>query len=369
MSASPPPARSPSSAPSSAPSSPSSSAPPSAPSPSPLNTPPSTPRRAPHVTGHLLRLVGVRLVLAIATLWLLSVLVFAGAQLLPGDVGRAMLGPLADARAVAALNHQLGADRPAMEQYLDWTRHLLHGDLGQSTTYRAPVAPFIGDALINSLKLGALAFIIVVPLGIGAGVAAALYHGRWLDRLLAIIGLCAAVVPEFVSSVVLILIFGVWLHLLPIQASFAPDASIAEQLSHLILPALPLVFIFFGYIARMARAGTIEALSADYTRTAVLKGLPARTVLWTHVLRNGLAPTITVATTQLGYMIGGLVVVETLFHYQGIGSLIYNAAKARDFPMLEAGVLVVGAVYTIANLLAELLTQWLYPQTRDRGSA
>jgi peptide/nickel transport system permease protein len=130
------------------------------------------------------------------------------------------------------------------------------------------------------------------------------------------------------------------------------------------LPSIPLVLVLFGYIARMARAGTVEALDADYTRTAVLKGLPRRVVLWRHVLRNALLPTISVIATQTGYLIGGLVVVETLFHYQGIGLLIWTAARGKDFPMLEAGVLTVGVVYTVATLGADLLYSLLNPRIR-----
>jgi peptide/nickel transport system permease protein len=314
------------------------------------------------------RLVGTRVVLSLVTLIVLSVLVFAGGQWLPGDVGRSMLGPLADPGAVAALNHQLGADRPLVDQYLHWIGQLLRGDLGASYAYRAPIAPFLGHALAHSLKLGALAFAIVVPLGIAGGVFAALHAGRVLDRAISIAGLSATVVPEFVSAIVLILVFGIWLGLLPTEASFPPDAGFVTQLRHLLLPALPLVFVFFGYIARMARAGTVSALDADYTRTAILKGLPQRTVIVRHVLRNALVPTIAVATTQLGYMIGGLVVVETLFHYDGIGSLVYNAARAKDFPMLEAGVLAIGVIYTFANLLADLVTIALNPRLRTGGT-
>lgn len=288
--------------------------------------------------------------------------------MLPGDIGRAILGPLADARAVAALNHQLGADRPLFTQYTQWITHLLHGDMGTSYAFREPVAPFIGSALANSAKLGLLAFIVVVPLGIAGGVWAALHEGRWIDRTISVAGLSATVVPEFVSSIVLILVFGIWLRWLPIEAAAPPGAGVLEQLRHLILPVLPLVFIFFGYIARMARAGTVEALDADYTRTAILKGLPPHVVIFRHVLRNALLPTVTVAATQLGYMIGGLVVVETLFHYEGIGSLIYNAAKAKDFPMLEAGVLTVGVVYTVANFIADALHVTLNPRLRVRSA-
>src|ERR1700744_5112052 len=190
--------------------------------------------------SRIVRFVGVRVLLALVTLWLLSMIVFAGGQLLPGDVGRAILGPLADARAVAALNHQLGVDRPLLTQYTSWIGHFLRGDMGESYAFRAPVAPFIGSALWNSAKLGALAFVVVVPLGIAGGVYAALHAGRWIDRLISIGGLTATVVPEFVSSIVLILIFGVWLQWLPIEASYPPEASALEQLRYLILPVLPL---------------------------------------------------------------------------------------------------------------------------------
>lgn len=305
-----------------------------------------------------------RLLLSVVTLWLLSLIVFAGAQLLPGDVGRAILGPLADARAVANLNHQLGADRPLVVQYLDWIGHFVIGDMSMSYTFRSPVAPFIINAMLNSLKLAAVAFALVVPLGIGGGVWAALHVGRPLDRLISVIGLSATVLPEFVTGIVLIMIFGVWLDWLPITATAPADADPLTQIYYLLLPSLPLVFVLFGYIARMARAGTIEALDADYTRTAVLKGLPRRTVLWRHVLRNALLPTITVIATQMGYLIGGLVVVEVLFHYEGIGSLIYIAARGKDFPMLEAGILSIGIVYTFATLAADLLYSALNPRIR-----
>jgi peptide/nickel transport system permease protein len=317
--------------------------------------------------GRVARFLATRLALSLVTLWLLSVIVFAGGQLLPGDIGRAILGPLADARAVAALDHQLGADRPLLVQYVAWITHFVKGDMGMSYVFRTPVGPFIAAALGNSAKLGALAFVVVVPLGIAGGVWAAMHAGRWLDRTISIAGLSATVVPEFVSSIVLILVFGIWLRWLPIEAAYPADAGALVQLRHLILPVMPLVFVFFGYIARMARAGTVEALDADYTRTAILKGLPQHVVILRHVLRNALLPTITVAATQLGYMIGGLVVVETLFHYQGIGSLIYNAAKAKDFPMLEAGVLTIGVVYTVANLVADALSVVLNPRLRVRG--
>ncbi len=313
---------------------------------------------------NLPRLIAKRLALSLVTLWLLSTIVFLGGQLLPGDVGRVMLGPLADARAVANLNHQLGVDRPLVAQYWDWISHFVAGDMSRSYEYRAPVAPFILNALGHSIKLGAVAFVLVVPLSLVGGIWAALHAGRAVDRVITILGLSATVVPEFVTGIVLIIVFGIWLKWLPISADWPAGAGPFTQLYHLILPALPLVLALFGYLARMARAGMVEALGADYTRTAILKGLPRRDVIRRHVLRNALLPTITVIATQVGYLIGGLVVIEVLFHYQGIGSLIFAAAKAKDFPMLEAGVLTVGIIYTLATLAADLATVWLNPRIR-----
>ncbi|WP_158744165.1 ABC transporter permease [Acidisphaera sp. L21] len=315
---------------------------------------------------HLARQIGQRLGLSLLTLLLLSIVVFAGAQVLPGNVGRAILGPLADPAAVAAINHELGADQPLVLRYLGWIGKFLLGDMGQSYVFRSPVAPFVGAALLNSLKLAAVAFVIVVPLSIGAGVYAATRVGRWQDRTISIAGLSLTVVPEFVSAIALILLFGVWLRWLPISAAIRPGTDWLEQLRRLIMPALPLVIVLFGYIARMARAGTVAALEADYTRTAVLKGLPQRTVIFRHVLRNALLPTITVVASQIGYMIGGLVVVETLFRYQGIGSLILMAARGKDLPMLEAGILVVGALFVLATLAADMLQAGLDPRQRAR---
>jgi len=305
-----------------------------------------------------------RLGLALITLWLLSVMAFAGAQVLPGNIGRAMLGPFADQRAVDALNHEMGTDRPVLVQYADWVSGFVVGDMGHSYAYRTPVAPLVEVALANSAKLALVAFLLVVPLGILGGIIAALNFGRPVDRVLTVLGLSATIVPEFVSGIVLILIFGVWLKWLPISATWPNGAGPLTQLYYLLLPSIPLVLVLFGYIARMARAGMIEALDSDYTRTAILKGLPRRTVIWRHVLRNALLPTISVIATQTIYLVGSLVVIETLFHYQGIGSLIFTAANKKDFPVLQAGVLTVGALFTVASLLADLLYALLNPRIR-----
>jgi peptide/nickel transport system permease protein len=305
-----------------------------------------------------------RLGLATITLFLLTVFVFFGSQVLPGDVARRILGPFADQRAVDALNHQLGTDRPLLTQYWDWVSHFFRGDLGTSLSYNAPVSDLIGNALVHSLKLAALAFVLVVPLAVLGGLVAALKRDRATDRLITLGGLSLTVVPEFVTGIMLILIFGLWLNVLPVSANAPDGSSVLTQIRYLILPALTLVILLFGYIARITRAGTIEALDADYTRTAVLKGLPRRTVIRRHVLRNSLLPTIAVVATQTGYLIGGLVVIETLFNYPGMGRLIFTAANQKDFPLLASAVLIVGIGFLLATLLADIAYSLLNPRIR-----
>jgi peptide/nickel transport system permease protein len=306
-----------------------------------------------------------RLGLGIITLFILSLIVFFAAQVLPGDPARAILGPLAAPSAVKALSHQLGTDKPVLSQYGTWIGHIVQGNFGTSYSYQQAVGPLLGKALVKSLELAALAFVIVVPLGIGGGVIAALNYGKPIDRILSVFGLTATVIPELVSSIVLILVFGLWLNILPISAS--GGSGFGGTIYHLILPAIPLVLVLFGYIEQMARAGTVEALNSDYARTATLKGLPRGVVIRRHVLRNSLLPTITVIATQTGYLIGGLVVVETIFHWNGIGTLLLNAATKKDFPMLEACVLVIGAIYVLATLVADTTFSLLNPRIRYRG--
>ena len=302
--------------------------------------------------------------LALATLFVLSVLVFAASQLLPGDIGRNVLGPFASPADVQRLDHQLGVDRPVYIQYLDWVWKFIQGNLGTSLEYQVPVASLLGPSLINSLKLAAVAFALVVPLSIVGGVFAALRRGRLPDRVITLTGLSFTAVPEFISAIVLILIFGVLLSWLPVTAAYPADTDFFTQVYYLLLPGMALVLVLFGYIARMARTGTIDALESDYTRTAYLKGLDTATVIRRHVLRNSLLPTIAVIATQMGYLIGGLVVIEKLFNYNGIGQRIYTAAVNKDFTMLQSGVLVIGLVYLSATLIADILYSLLNPRIR-----
>ena len=305
-----------------------------------------------------------RLGFALITLFLLSVIVFATAQLLPGDIGRNILGGFADQSSVDALDHQLGVDRPILTQYSDWISGFLRGDMGTSLQYQVPVWDLLGPSLVNSLKLAAVAFVLVVPLSILGGVVAALKQGRFADRAITISGLSLTAIPEFVTAIVLIIIFGIWLKWLPVTATAPPGSNAATQVKYLILPSFALMMVLFGYIARIARAGTIESLDSDYTRTAYLKGLSTSTVIRRHVLRNSLLPTIAVVATQMGYLIGGLVVIEKIFNYNGIGQRIYTAAQYKDVTMLESGVLLVGIVYLVATFFADVLYTIVNPRIR-----
>jgi peptide/nickel transport system permease protein len=312
------------------------------------------------VTRFLLKRLGLTLV----TLFLLSVIVFAASSILPGNVGRAVLGPFATQESVDALNEQLGANRSILTQYTDWAGGLLHGDLGRSLTKQVPAWELLGPALAHSFKLAVVAFLICVPLSILGGIVAGLRYGRPTDKAITVAGLSLAATPEFVTGIILILVFAIWLHWLPVTAQWDEGASLLTQLQHLLLPALTLTLVLFGYIARITRAGMIEALDSDYARTAYLKGLPSSVVIRKHILRNALLPTIAVVAVQVGYLVGGLVVVEYLFNYQGIGSLIREAAQQKDLPLLTAGVLVVGITYLVVTLIADILYAVLNPRIR-----
>jgi len=296
------------------------------------------------------------------------VLVFAFMAVLPGDPARVALGVNASDEAVAQLRAQFGLDRPLVVQYLDWISGFVRGDLGTSLQYRVPVSDLLWPSFVNSLELAAVAFVLVVPLSIIGGTVAGLRRGSLTDRTITIAGVSLTTIPEFVTAIVFILIFGLWLGWLPVTATAPEGANVATQVEYLLLPSFALVVVLFGYIARITRASVIESVDADYTRTAYLKGLTRRQVVGGHVLRNSLLPTIAVVATQVGYLIGGLLVIEKLFNYNGIGLRIYTAAQNKDYPMLQSGVLLVGIVYLIATLIADILYSLLNPRIRFGGA-
>jgi peptide/nickel transport system permease protein len=301
--------------------------------------------------------------MSLLTLLIVSVIVFCVSQVFPGDVGRTILGPYATTAQVAHLDHTLGTDRPAVIRYLDYMGGFVRGDWGRSYLLQQQARPLVLGHLGDSLALGGFAMALIVPVSIGFGVLAALRKDRATDRIISVTGLSLIALPEFVVGTVLLVVFGVDLKWFPVSST-VPAGNLPDVFRQLLLPSIPLMFVLFGYIARMARAGTVEALASDYVRTAVLKGLPRRRVVLRHVLRNSLLPSITVVSAQTGYVIGGLVVVEKLFNYPGIGHLIYSSATGHDLPVLEASVLMIAALYTLANLCADLLYGVLNPRIR-----
>ena len=304
-----------------------------------------------------------RLGLTVITLVIVSFVVFAASQLLPGDVGRTILGPYASQQQVDALDKSLGNDKPLPVRYWNWASDFVKGDWGVSPVQNVEVRPLVLGRLKNSLYLGAFAMVLIVPFSIFMGIVAALNYGKTADRAISIIGLSFIALPEFVIGVILIVVFAVQLGWFP-TSSQVPGTNPVDWFRQLLLPAIPIMFVLFGYISRMARTGTVDALQANYTRTAILKGLPRRHVVSRHVVRNSMLPTITVVSVQVGYLVGGLLVVETLFAYPGIGQLTLESANGHDLPTLEACVLMIALIYCFANLIADLAYGILNPRVR-----
>ena len=304
-----------------------------------------------------------RLGLTVITLVIVSFVVFAASQLLPGDVGRTILGPYASQQQVDALDKSLGNDKPLPVRYWNWASDFVKGDWGVSPVQNVEVRPLVLGRLKNSLYLAAFAMVLIVPFSIFMGVVAALNYGKTADRAISIIGLSFIALPEFVIGVILIVVFAVQLGWFP-TSSQVPGTNPVDWFRQLLLPAIPIMFVLFGYISRMARTGTVDALQANYTRTAILKGLPRRHVVWRHVVRNSMLPTITVVSVQVGYLVGGLLVVETLFASPGIGQLTLESATGHDLPTLEACVLMIAIIYCFANLIADLAYGILNPRVR-----
>ncbi|HUK75993.1 MAG TPA: ABC transporter permease [Thermoleophilia bacterium] len=310
------------------------------------------------------QLIARRLLLLIPTLLLLSVVVFLMLEVVPGDPGRVKLGPYASAAQVAQVDHQLGVDRPLPVRYVKWLGGFVVLHWGTSWNQGVPVFSLTMHRLWASVQLALVALVIIIPLAVVLGVTAALRRDGVADRVITVTSLSLTVVPEFVSGVVLTVLFVVFLKIFHYPAVPPAGADPLTRIYYLLLPAIPLMFVEMGYIARMARAGMIEALSMPYIRTATLNGLPRRRVVFGHALRNAMAPTVAVIGTQIGWLVGGLVIVEELFVYPGIGKLIADSAKFKDLPTLEATVLVVAVIYMISNLSADVIVALLNPRVR-----
>jgi peptide/nickel transport system permease protein len=303
-----------------------------------------------------------RLGLALMTLLLVSMLVFATAQLLPGDLGRTILGPYASEEQVAEVNDRLGEDEPAPIRYLEWLSRFVQGDWGTSAALQQPVRPLVLDRLGNSLLLALYALALAVPVSLALGMLAARRRGRPLDAAVSTSAVALLALPEFVVGTILSIVFAVELGWFPVSAAVPDDA--VSFFHELTLPAVVLALVLFGSLARVARASAIVALDADYTRTATLKGLRSRSVLGRHVLPNVLPPAIAAVGAHVGYLVGGIVVVETLFAYPGLGKLLLDSARAHDLAPLEACVLATAIVVMLANLAADVAASALDPRLR-----
>ncbi len=310
------------------------------------------------------RYLSRRLAFLALTLLITSLVVFLVTRWLPGDVARVILGREAGAAALASLRAELGLDQPLAVQYLRWLGDFLAGDWGRSFSTGLPVRPLVVERLGRSLQLAGLTLVIAVPVAVALGVIAGLRRERAADHAISLAALAVVGLPEFVTGLVLIQIFAFRLHWLPASSSVAPGTGFFDALPQLILPALAATLVLLAYIARLTRAGVVDELGQPYVRTAALKGLSERQVLTRHVLRNALRPTITVVAVSLGWLISGLVVVENVFNYPGLGRLLTFAIDRRDIPLIQAITLVAVLVYALANLAADLLYAWLDPRIR-----
>lgn len=308
-----------------------------------------------------------RLLLSLITLWLLATIVFVIVNVLPNDVGRTILGPFASQETVDALNERLGTNDPLIEQYIRSMTNLLTLDFGESFQSGQPVGQVMGEAMIRSAKLAGLALLMTVPIAILAGLLAARRRDRLTDRAIVLTGVTSSSIPEFVTGTFLVVVVGVQLGWFPVIARPPPGADPLTEIYYLFMPALSMAIVYFGYIARMTRAGAIDVLDSDYIRTATMKGLPTRSVMRRHVLRNALIPTVAVIGVQIGYLFGGIIGVEKIFNYNGMGQLMLFAAQRKDLPVLTAGAIVIGIVYMIATLIADLVIAWMNPRIRAEG--
>jgi len=296
------------------------------------------------------------------TLLLSSVIIFLVTRWLPGDVARVILGREAGEPALAELREELGLNDPLYVQYVRWLRDFVVGDWGRSFSTGSQIRPLVGARMRNSLRLALVTLIVSVPLAVLLGVIAGLNEETFIDSLISITTLSVVGLPEFVTGLILIQVFAFGLNILPASSSVPPDVSFADALPKLILPSLTATLVLLAYVARLTRAGVIEEVKKSYVRTATLKGLPYRTVVFKHVLRNALMPTITVVAISFGWLISGLVVVENVFNYPGLGRLLVFAIGRNDLPLIQAVVMVTVVGFASANLVADLLYAFLNPR-------
>jgi peptide/nickel transport system permease protein len=300
-----------------------------------------------------------RLVLAALVTLTVSVISF-GLLRLSGDVAAALAGADATSADVEYLRRHYGLDRPLPIQYLDWLGQALRGDLGQSLYFKQPVAGMIRERLPVTLTIGASGIAFAVLLGIPLGVIAALRPNSWVDRAALTLAVCGQALPSFWFALLMILLFGVMLRWLPISGF--------ESWQHLVMPTVALGYYALPAIMRLTRAGMVEVLRSDYVRTAYAKGLARPAVLFKHGLRNALIPVVSLTAVQLGFMLGGSIVIESVFALHGIGHLAWQSISRRDLPVVQAIVLIISCFYVLITLLADLVNASLDPRIRVGGA-
>ena len=298
----------------------------------------------------------------------MSLLVFLATHALPSNTAALILGQYSTPETLAALEHKLGLDLPLPVQYWHWADAMLHGDMGQSLVMERPVAPMLWDAFDRSAILAVLAMAIVATLGVSMGVVAAVWRGRWPDHAVSVFAYLGISVPEFYWGLVLILVFGSTLHLLPTSGLGNLSDGLASYASFLVLPVVTLTLTLLAHVSRLTRSSMAEELDSMYVKVARARGLPERVVIVRHALRNALLPTITVLAQDFGFLIGGIVAIETIFAYPGLGRLLIFALQRQDLPLMQAAILVLTAVFCLANLGADLLYGVVNPRIRYGGA-
>ncbi len=315
----------------------------------------------------LVKFVVRRLFLGVATLFVVSVLIFVLTKAMRGDTASIVLGREATPEALKELRSDFGLDRPIITQYTSWIGGVVTGDLGKSFTTRASVWEALSPRVSSSLFLLLCAGLVSIPLSLAVGSYAALHRDRRFDSWSSFILLAVAALPEFIVGTFLVIVFAtVMTKLLPATFYLSPDQPPWGNMKGIILPVVTLSISVLPYVARVTRAAVVEVLESDYVEMARLKGMPERTVLWRHALPNAIGPIFQVIALNLAYLAGGVIVVEWLFNYPGIGSALNDAVRARDLPVVQFLALSIAAVYIVTNLLADIGTVLATPRLRTR---
>jgi peptide/nickel transport system permease protein len=304
-----------------------------------------------------------RLAMLLVSMFVLSMVIFVLSDVVPIEPALMILGRESTPEARAALTEELGLNRPLPVRYVEWLTRFISGDWGVSYRLGVDILPVVQRRLANSLVLAAAALMIMVPVALGLGILAGLREGRRLDRAISVSSLVSISIPDFVVGLVLIILFSWWLKLLPADSGLRGDnLDLVEHWRKLILPAITAALVLIGYVARVTRVSMINTMASPYIRTAVLKGLPYRTVVMRHALRNALIAPVAVITTQIAFLVGGLIVIERLFNYPGIGSLFAEAALRNDLPMIQASAMIAITLVVLSQGVADLLYVALNPR-------